>query len=629
MLPYTTYWDRKAIYCCLTKSVFSLAHKRSHHSAFAIKEKMGSKKQNPVTQRSKHAKPVNSKKKTESTGFASRFKNQKLLLALSLLIPAGASLYYFSALTKHSIDFPFFDDFDALLCFLRDFHAREGFFSKFKLLFQQYNEHRIFFDRLVATLQYLIVGELDFMSLIIIGNGALLMITVFLYLSFSQAHKIHVIYLAPITFVIYNFRYFETIFWAMASLQNFWVLALALISLFFLFHNKPYSIYLAVLFGWMAAFSSGNGTITFIAGAIVLLLNRPIPKDKILIWSIAGLMGIAGYFYHFNKPKYSSNILPVIMDHPLEFMGYIFAYLGGAFTEDSTIAIYIGIALCVIALFLTYKQFYKSNPAVFAFMLFLLATPVLAGATRFVEFGLGQALASKYAITSSLLTACCYLGLASVLYKRINVVILAALTGLAFYFHTGTREKYLPGKLTEKKEFEKNYALVTQNKLSNFSFGWPQLDDRKNKPREDLRTADSLGYYKFKFMSEEEILNNTPTDPKREILFKLERFEQTQPNALVMSGWAFTKKIDPTFTNTVLCFKNEQGVPVKYFVCQKYVRQDVTKANAADNTNYDLSGFFTFFNPKEVPKGKYLLYIIMSDGNYKSELNTGQALNMQ
>ncbi len=78
---------------------------------------------------------------------------------------------------------------------------------------------------------------------------------------------------------------------------------------------------------------------------------------------------------------------------------------------------------------------------------------------------------------------------------------------------------------------------------------------------------------------------------------------------------------------TALCFKDEKLNPVKYFICTQNTRPDITQANAADNSNYNMSGFFTFYNPKEVPKGKYMLAIIITDGNYKVELNTGQTLN--
>ena len=83
--------------------------------------------------------------------------------------------------------------------------------------------------------------------------------------------------------------------------------------------------------------------------------------------------------------------------------------------------------------------------------------------------------------------------------------------------HFNTYGKYLPAKKSDKEEFDKNYSMVTKGKLSHFNFGWPQLDDRKELPRQLLKTADSLGYYKFKFKTEKDILKDIPNATGKEI----------------------------------------------------------------------------------------------------------------
>ena len=413
----------------------------------------------------------------------------------------------------------------------------------------------------------------------------------------------------------------------MAAMQNLWVLAFALTSLYFLHKETKYSLYLSILFGWMATFTSANGMMTFAAGAFVLFIKKDVFNREKLIWLGCGLLAMGAYFYHYTKPPVHPPILQPMLDNPLGFLGYALAFLGGAFSEDITPAIIVGIVLVSFVSFLTYKTYYNENPVIYSFIVFLLIASVLAALTRF-GFGLGQALSSKYTINSAVLTSACYIALVSLVQKRIKLIYIIVLTGLAAYFHFGTYGKYLPAKKREKEEFEKNYALVTQGKLSHFNYGWPPLDDRKELPKRELKAADGLGYFKFKFTEEAELIEKIPADSTKEIKFKLERFEQVQANAIVMSGWAFAKSTNSDNVLTILCYKDTLGNPKKYFICRKFAHQDITQANGSDNTNYNNCGFVTFFNRKEVEPGKYILAIIITDGTTKTEMNTGQIVNM-
>jgi len=367
---------------------------------------------------------------------------------------------------------------------------------------------------------------------------------------------------------------------------------------------------------------------TFVAGAFVMLLSMQKINKERLIWLAAGAFAMESYFFHYTKPSAHPEIIKPLLENPTGFLGYVFSFLGGAFTEKSNYAIAIGVSLALVCLFLTYKKQYKENPTLFAFAVFILITSVLAALTRF-GFGLEQSLSSKYTISSAVLAATCYVAVVPYVFKKLKPPYLGLLTALALYFHFDTYKKYLPAKEAEKIEFEKNYALVTAGELSDFNFGWTPMDHRKEMPRQLLKQADSIGYLKFKFKDEGEILNAIPSDTSKTAQYKLERFEQAQANAIVLSGWAFVKNVNPAELRSMLCFRDQSGKAVKYLYCQKYSRQDVTQANAADKTNYDQSGFFTFFNPKEVQPGNYLLEIILTDSKYKVVIKTGQTLTMQ
>ena len=565
--------------------------------------------------------------KAQAIDFLSNPQNQKPLLVIGLLFPTVIITSFFYSVYQHSINFPFFDDFYAILNFLTRYITHPAIGERISILFEQHSEHRLVFDRVIALLEYYLLPEINFKSFILIGHIGLVVGLIVLYKAFRLRHPHHIIYLLPIAPVIFSFRYFETSFWPMAAMQNFWVLAFALTSLYFLYNGTQYSVYLSILFGWMATFTSGNGMMTFAAGAFVLLINRDLFNREKLIWLGCGLLAMGVYFYQYEKPDNHPPILQPMLDNPSGFLGYTLAFLGGNFSEDSRTAIIVGIILLLFVFFITYKQYHKENPVIYSFIVFLLIASVLAALTRF-GFGLRQALSSKYTINSALLTSACYIALVGLVQKRIRLVHIIVATGLATYFHLGTYEKYLPAKKKEKEEFERNYALVAEGKLSHFNYGWPPLDERKEVPKEELKAADSLGYFKFKFTEEAELIEKIPATSTKEIRFKLEHFEQVRTNAIVMSGWAFARRTDSDQVLTILCYKDTLGNPIKYFICRKFAHQDITRANASDKTNYDNSGFGTVFNPKEVKPGRYQVAIIITDGATKTEVDTGQLVDL-
>jgi hypothetical protein len=572
-------------------------------------------------------KPSSPKKKAQAIHFLSDPQRQKTLLIIGWLFPAVIIISFFNSLYKHSINFPYYDDFEAILNFLTRYITHPAIGDRIRLLFEQHSEHRLVFDRVIALLEYYLLPEINFKSFILIGHAGLAVALIMLYKSFRLKQRHNIIYLLPVAAIIFNFRYFETSFWPMAAMQNLWVLSFALASLYCLHKETKYSFYFSILFGWLAAFTSANGMMTFVAGAFVLLTKKELLKRKHLIWFGCGLLAMGAYFYHYTKPPAHPPILQPMLDNPAGFLGYALAFLGGAFSDDMTIAIIIGISLVCFAVFITWRKYYEENPVIYSFIVFLLITSVLAALAR-LGFGVGQALSSKYAVNSAVLTSACYIALVSLVQKRIRLVYLIALTGLAVYFHFGTYAKYLPAKAAEKEEFERNYALVAQGKLSHFNYGWPALDERKELPKRELKAADSLGYFKFKFTEEAELIEKIPAGSGGEIKFKIERYERVRANAIVMSGWAFAKRTNSDDVLTILCYKDILGNPKKYFICQKIAHQDITQANASDNTNYDSSGFVTLFNPKEVSPGKYRLAIIITDGTTKTELDTGQVVEM-
>src|SRR5262249_34525230 len=149
---------------------------------------------------------------------------------------------------RYSYNFPYFDDFEIILAFLNSFLTAGQASEKLRLLFEQHSEHRLVFDRAIALAEYFICGKIDFRSLVLIGNTALVVILLLCYKSVERTRKLPLLCLAPIALLLFNFRYFETSFWSMAALQHLWVLCFAFCAFYFLFQPTAYATVLAILF---------------------------------------------------------------------------------------------------------------------------------------------------------------------------------------------------------------------------------------------------------------------------------------------------------------------------------------------------------------------------------------------
>lgn len=211
-------------------------------------------------------------------------KRLKVLNLAAIIILSMVVLYYYYFIITYSINFPFYDDFDAILNFLHKYIIHPGPVERIQLMFRQHNEHRLVFAKALTIIQYHLMGQVNFRLLILIGNSSLVLILVLLYKSFLPLNNYRSLFVIPVSLLLFNFRFEEVSFMAIASMQFPWVLCFALLSLYFLFKTGQYSIYLAVLFASIATFTSANGMMTFIAGALVLMPRKGCDLYSKIIW---------------------------------------------------------------------------------------------------------------------------------------------------------------------------------------------------------------------------------------------------------------------------------------------------------------------------------------------------------
>lgn len=205
---------------------------------------------------------------------------------------------------RYAINIPKWDD-HALKTFLGNFECETTITGKIYRLFQQHNEHRIVWDRLVTWLDYSLFGKLSYVRLMAVGNLSLIGLLAVFGLVLRR-HQLSAWFLVPVACLLFNLAQWENMFWGMAALQNFSVLVWVAGSLYLLAYT-PYRIAafgLAVL----ATITSGNGLVIWPIALVILFhqtLTQPIRYRNwrpILGWGVGAVVTVGLYFLGYEKP---------------------------------------------------------------------------------------------------------------------------------------------------------------------------------------------------------------------------------------------------------------------------------------------------------------------------------------
>lgn len=329
------------------------------------------------------------------------------LLSLLLLIPA---FVYYQTIDQTAYNFPYEDDFNSALSFISDYaFGKTGFSERLALIFSQYNEHRIVFDRLVFLADFGLFGKLDFRHLVLVGNLSLVGIAIL----FAKAAFPHLtirqklIYLLPAAYSLFLFHYWELSTWSMAALQNLYVVPFAMLSLYSLPQPRKETFGLASVMAVLAAFTSGNGIFTFMAGAFVLLLLTA--YRRLAIWMVLGALTATVYFWGYIRPPYHPDVVDSLVNHTGRAIAYFFTLTGMlAGSGRPRLALAFGVLSLLVTLgllgFLWYKNRFAEHITLIGWLVFLYLTCLSLMATR-SGMGVGQATTPRYGIVVVMLFA--------------------------------------------------------------------------------------------------------------------------------------------------------------------------------------------------------------------------------
>jgi hypothetical protein len=342
------------------------------------------------------------------------------ILIAGILIPIFLYLHF---LVRFGVNIPFGDEW-TFIPFLKSFYNHEDWVS---LLFNQHNEHRIVFPKLL----FLVLAKLTdwdikiemFVSWMLCCFNFLL-----IWLLMRQSGIKSKWILIPVAWLLFSLGQWENIIWGWClhwSLMIFGVL----ISIYFIskFASSRWHIIPAILCGILSSFSMNNGLLIWPLGIMQLYFMNTELRSKvkyILLWAIIGISILIFYYSDYSRPSHHPPWGNPFYE-PLKFLYYLTAQLGLELSGGLVVQAAI-IGIFILAVFFGLIFFVKDNKENFCQLMpiFILGLFSLLSSAAIVigrmGFGLSYVIVSKYIAISSLLIIASLLLLFAVLQTSRN-----------------------------------------------------------------------------------------------------------------------------------------------------------------------------------------------------------------
>ncbi len=334
------------------------------------------------------------------------------------LLALAAVCMYFQLIWTASVEAPFLDDYDAVLGFLTQWLDAEGGRARWRLIFRPHNEHVLGLPHAWVVLSHRLAGRLDIRLLNLIGNGYLLLLVAALFAAFRRdaAPAVRIGAFAPAVPFLLQPQHWTALLSPTVSLSNAGVVALAALAFAALEWKPRIAGGIAAAAALGASLSQANGFLVWPVALVVLLLHGR--RHAALLWGVAAVAALAILLGGLGPTPLRTSPLAAL-DRPDRIIAYSLNFLGCAvgFSHPGA-SLAAGAALLASVVALSWQGLPRRSPALFALLLFLLAS-VAANALLRSHQGAGAPLLQpRYAFYSAVLLAINYLGWAELLSGR-------------------------------------------------------------------------------------------------------------------------------------------------------------------------------------------------------------------
>lgn len=429
-----------------------------------------------------------------------QIKKEKWLIYIGILIPI---VLFFGMFFYYTVDIPINDDYSAILDFTNKIISTDSISDKVKIFFSQHNEHRIAYDRFWTLISYKIHKQLNFNFLALIGNLSLIPIFyIFSQKALKNQKQKNLIYLIPISVLVFNISFHENMTFAMATMSNFTVFVFSILSIHYLTKDTltQKMFILSIVFLILALLTQGGGM--FVIPISIGLLVYKKEKKYLLIYIGISFLLITLYFYGYEKPPNSPSIIETILYFKIRALLFSFAFLGNAFnyyliytndqSESIGITTIIGVLFFMFFLYTIKSKYYKKNLFAFSIMALIVIASFATGLTR-CQLGLETAGASRYRINGVIFLLGALLWCVDNLdykFRKTTIISLSILylffIGVNQYEFLSFRKKqsllgalhYQSGDYTKLNGFEQElYKRVLTESSKNETYFLPSLTD--------------------------------------------------------------------------------------------------------------------------------------------------------
>lgn len=380
-----------------------------------------------------------------TTFWIDKIKSWRQWLGISLIaIPV---IYFFILLDAHVVNIPYTDDFN-LLETVQKLRNAGNFVEMLEALFEQVNQHRFGFERLVMLIMYALTGSVNIKTQIIIGDLFMLGIGYLLYLSLKK-EGISWYWFIPVPYILFNLVYFENAYWGIAALQNTPLIFFALLTAYGLAREDKKGFRIAIIAALLTTFTSGSGLLAWIVGMVLLAFQK---RFKSLLWWLASTIAVL-LFYFFFDYEFISSQGEKVWNHPIFNTIFVMAFWGNAlyldvrhplvpmFHPDIFACFVLGAGIALVFTVWVVRLLLARKPGwtdwfLWGAMMFVMGTGLMFVVSRpinnYVMYG-GTLFSRRYMIFGVVLAAVCYVCVVVVLKNFKAWKSLAAVAATVFF----------------------------------------------------------------------------------------------------------------------------------------------------------------------------------------------------
>ena len=155
-----------------------------------------------------------------------------------------------------SVDFPYQDDL-VLVNFVNEVTNNVTTTEFFQNLFRTDNDHKVVIPRLIALVNYLLTGHLNFKAFIGLVSINLLYILYFLFLQFRKL-RLPLYYFLPVPFLFLHPQYYEVSVWAINGMQHSFLTVFLVTAILLVSRPSKLAYFGAILCCFLATFTHGS-----------------------------------------------------------------------------------------------------------------------------------------------------------------------------------------------------------------------------------------------------------------------------------------------------------------------------------------------------------------------------------